>query len=115
MNGLFYTLLILLLSLTTNAWAATGISGDVQIDRCEQKSYVITLSNTSGNDIDSLFVSNDLSGLSGFSFVPSTSILTAPTCSTTGIGRPPKRTFGDPSRSIPSIQPPITGTPSFSY
>ncbi len=50
----------------------SGISGDSEINRCEVKSYTISMENTSGFDLTNLVVVAKLENLTGFSYVPGT-------------------------------------------
>ncbi len=70
-------ILALLIGFSSNTFAATGISGDGQINQCEQKGYSITLTNNTGNEVTDIEVTNDLSLLTGFSYVPGTSTINA--------------------------------------
>lgn len=70
---MFMIMVVLAMGLTTGIWAqSTGISGDSTINRCEVKSYTISLQNTSGNDLTGLVVVARLANLTGFSYVSGT-------------------------------------------
>ncbi len=75
--------LITLLSIALLPWlfncelnAQNGeISGDGTINKCETKTYTITIQNNSGNPLTELVVANNISLLTGFSYVPGSSSL----------------------------------------
>ena len=70
--------MLLVLGLGLNAFAqTTGISGDGQINKCETKSYSISIENNSGNPLTNLVITNDISLLVGFSYVPAQLLLTS--------------------------------------
>ena len=80
---------LLLFLFSSAAIAATGVSGDSQINLCEQKSYIIALSNNTGNDVTDIVIENDLSLLTGFSYVVNSSDIStssnSQSCSVTGV------------------------------
>ena len=64
---------LLVLGLGLNAFAqTTGVGGDAQINKCEIKSYSISIENNSGNPLTNLVITNDISLLVGFSYVNNT-------------------------------------------
>jgi len=73
----FYKIILILLALCVIPLGlfsqSTGISGDNTINRCEVKSYTISLQNNSGNDLTNLVIVARLENLVGFSYVNGTS------------------------------------------
>jgi len=49
-----------------------GITGDSQINKCQTKSYTISLVNDSGNTLTDLVITNDIDLLTGFDYVAGT-------------------------------------------
>ncbi|PIE69741.1 MAG: hypothetical protein CSA21_00585, partial [Deltaproteobacteria bacterium] len=85
MRTISYIILALLIGFSSKTFAATGVSGDGQINQCDQKRYSITLTNNTGNDVTDIEVTNDLSLLTGFSYVAGSSAITATTCSVSNV------------------------------
>jgi len=54
-----------------------GIGGDSEINRCETKTYTITIQNDSGNPLTNIVILAKLQNLTGFSYVNGTSVITA--------------------------------------
>ncbi len=77
MRTISYIILALLIGFSSNTFAATGVSGDGQINQCDQKRYSITLTNNTGNEVTDIEVTNDISLLTGFSYVPGSSAIAA--------------------------------------
>lgn len=73
-NKTILSIVLLLLFLVPQALhsQSTGISGDSTINRCETKSYTISLQNNSGNDLTNLVIVARLENLTGFSYVTGT-------------------------------------------
>ncbi len=74
--GLLYLLMIFFLAggfLSSPLQAqTTGVGGDATINKCETKTYTITITNDSGNDLTNLVITNDISLLVDFSYVTGT-------------------------------------------
>ncbi|MCP4396956.1 MAG: DUF11 domain-containing protein, partial [bacterium] len=63
----------LVLGLSLNAFAqTTGIGGDATINRCETKSYTISIENNSGNSLTNMDIIGKLQNLTGVSYVTGT-------------------------------------------
>ncbi len=68
----------------------SGVTGDNQINKCEAKTYTISIENNSGSPLTELVVANDIGLLTGFAYVPGSSSLQVganpPFCSTDPAG-----------------------------
>ncbi|MDY6989672.1 MAG: choice-of-anchor Q domain-containing protein [Thermodesulfobacteriota bacterium] len=69
---LFVLSTLMVMLICSQALAETGVSGDSTINRCETKSYTISVQNDSGNPMTNLVIVARLENLIGFSYVSGT-------------------------------------------
>ncbi|MDY6950138.1 MAG: choice-of-anchor Q domain-containing protein [Thermodesulfobacteriota bacterium] len=69
---LFVLSTLMVMLVCTPAFAATSVNGEPTINRCETKSYTISVKNDSGNPMTNLVIVARLDYLTGFSYVSGT-------------------------------------------
>ena len=71
-----FALSFILSLLGTGLWAqSSGIVGDDTINKCETKSYTISIQNNSANPLTEMEISNNLTLLTGFAYVSSSTVI----------------------------------------
>lgn len=100
LKSIFLFILIFSLSAVGVFGQTTGITGDSDINKCETKSYTISIQNTSGTAITDLVIVNNITNLTGFSYASGTSVIDVD-------GTPV------PGGSCPSLEP--TGTTTLTW
>jgi uncharacterized repeat protein (TIGR01451 family) len=69
---LFFTLFVFSLLCGGLFAQSTGVTGDNDINKCEQKTYTISILNNSGNPLTELAITNEINALTGFNYVAGT-------------------------------------------
>ena len=70
-----FIILIVLVLICPGFTQTSEIVGDRDINRCETKTYVISLQNDSGYALSNLVITSDLSSLTGFSYVSGSTLI----------------------------------------
>ncbi|PIE72836.1 MAG: hypothetical protein CSA20_05915 [Deltaproteobacteria bacterium] len=60
MKRIAYIVLVLILGVAAEAFASAGISGDGEINLCDEKTYTITVTNETGNTIHDVVITNNI-------------------------------------------------------